>query len=210
MADTTTSIFSFIKPEPGSSGWDVKINANYDLIDAAIAALPVLLETQKYTAGQATIDFDTNFDATYDHYFIEFSKVWVSVAGADLQVNIFANGAWKNQSSDYFIGLFDEVGTEIINGFSPSIILGKNMDAESYFDGGGGGRGRVDIYMYDAAVNTAPAVDCYLKTGVVGAFVKIFSCVSIYRGSVHALSGLRFFASTGNIEGEFKLFGVPK
>lgn len=38
MADTTTTNYGFVQPEPGTSGWDAKMNANLEAIDQEIAA----------------------------------------------------------------------------------------------------------------------------------------------------------------------------
>lgn len=37
-ADTTTTNYGYVKPSSGSSGWDAKINSNYDSIDSDLAA----------------------------------------------------------------------------------------------------------------------------------------------------------------------------
>jgi hypothetical protein len=42
MADTTTTNYTFVKPEHLTAGWDVKINSNLDLIDTAIKANSLL------------------------------------------------------------------------------------------------------------------------------------------------------------------------
>lgn len=39
MADTFTLNYAFTKPEPGTSGWDAKLNADLDAIDAQLAEL---------------------------------------------------------------------------------------------------------------------------------------------------------------------------
>lgn len=211
MADTFTSKMNLTKPEPGTPGWDSKWAANLDAIDAVLGALPVLLETQIYTSGQATIDFDTNFDSTYDHYFIEFSKVWPSVANAELLAIIHANGAWRNTSGDYSVKLNDEAGAIIVSNIAQAMItVAENLQTESLANGSGATRGRMDIYMYDAAVNAAVAIDAETKVASAGPYVKTDTLGAFYRGGAYSLDGIRFYASSGNIEGEFRLFGVPK
>jgi len=39
MADTFTTNYGLTKPEPGTQGWDAKLNSNMDQIDSLIAAL---------------------------------------------------------------------------------------------------------------------------------------------------------------------------
>lgn len=39
QADTYTTNYNFTKPSSGSSGWDAKLNSNFDSIDTAIAAV---------------------------------------------------------------------------------------------------------------------------------------------------------------------------
>ncbi len=39
MVDTVTARYGLVKPEPGSSGWDAKLNANMDVIDAMVTGV---------------------------------------------------------------------------------------------------------------------------------------------------------------------------
>ena len=156
-----------------------------------------LLEKKIYTTEQATVEF-TKLDSTYDHYFIEFNRLWPSVNGDELYLYVYADGAWQ-AATDYAVNSAAsasqiEIATDMkINGGT----------------GYGGGRGRVDVYMYDASTASHAAIDAEIKFGSTTTILDSQSTAAVYL-TTEAISGIRFKTSTGNIEGEFRLYGVIK
>lgn len=83
MADTQTAVFNLVKPEIGGSidTWGVKLNANADLLEAALVNAVRIDGTNDFTALQ-----------TFDEAGFKIGLFTVSVVAGVLEVSHDTNG----------------------------------------------------------------------------------------------------------------------
>ena len=159
----------------------------------------VFLEKKVYTTGQAEVEF-TKLDSTYDHYYIEFFRLWPSVDGDELRLYAYSNGAWQTGVGSYSYNA---------TAASAGIPIAANIQHEAAAPTRGGARGRVDLYMYLSG-KTRANIDAIVKFGTNTTPIHSTQETAGVHLDDFAISGIRFKAVSGDIEGEFRLYGVIK
>jgi len=162
--------------------------------DINASGVPVLLESQ--TANNDTsIDFTTNIDSTYDHYYIEMVRVKLSLTSTSFRARLSHASAF-NSSTVYWTA-----GTLIDYFRLVQTVVSMNTFAM---------HGTVHIYNGAGDTQELPSgySDIHLggnSTGQVNQHRLSYNVNNIN------LDGIQFFCDTGLIvSGTFKLFGVPK
>ena len=157
----------------------------------------VMLDKQIITGDQLTVDFVRKIDSNYDHYFITFEKVFPSTNGSNLWVRVYHSGGWA--ASGYLIA----------SGSQNEVEIATNAANNAHGSAWAGARGKLDLYKYDSSVpsNAAIEVDASFPDAAAAQAVQSVSAVIV---TPTVISGVRFLTSSGNISGEFRLYGIKK
>lgn len=172
----------------------------------------VLLATATASAD-ATVDFTSGIDGTYDEYVFALQNVTPATDGVILWLRTSTDGgsSWDAGASDY-----QSVTWSFQHNFSGSsgsptddkIVLAGNTFAVGSAAGENGVSGRVHV----AQPSVAHEVEVWGQGVYMADDGELAGVISRGRRNAAAdVNGLRFLFSSGNIEsGKFKLYGVAK
>jgi hypothetical protein len=159
------------------------------------------------TASSAsTVDFTTNIDSTYRTYVITGSEVQSSV-DADLQLRFYDNGT-LNTSSEYDYNHVRLEGTTL------NRSGGENQSAVNLTGGTNSGVGRGLGIVEVVIDNPSASKTFYRLTYEVAADQGADLSRTVGNGVMAKataytnVDGVRFFPSTGTLDGTFKLYGI--
>lgn len=167
----------------------------------------VLLSSATASAS-ATVDLETTFDSTYDHYVIVMVSVVPSSDGVNMHAQLKISGAYDTGANYYYLLEYSNSGGTTyaaVNGRGASYIVvgggwttaGHSQNATIYIDAPSGTSLKKMLYGHGVNINSTPDVQ---KLNFVG-----------HNTGTGALTGVRFFYSSGNIaSGSFYLYGVKK
>lgn len=157
-------------------------------------------------SGSATVDIETTFDATYDNYVIVASGLIGSSGVVTLNARMKIGGSyvatgayqWHNQHTGTTASTYSgENGTN-----DTTIQLG-------YLDGTAGSSTNLNIFV-DKPAGTSQRKLIHWAGGAVTATAgTAFYLAGVgANNSTGALTGVRIYASSGNITGAFRLYGI--
>jgi hypothetical protein len=163
-------------------------------------------------SNSATVDVETTFDSTYDVYAIVVNSL-VASAEADIRARIKISGAYS--SASIYDWISDRAGTNSPNGTNSantatSII--KITSDDNVYSGTPAASNFV-MYVYNpASTSLYKFFSAHGQTTSLGddkQVTRINHCSNATTTS--AMTGIRFFLSTGNItSGSFRLYGIKK
>ena len=165
-----------------------------------------LLSTVTASAS-ATVDVETTLDATYDAYMLVVSGAKPATDSVSLQARMKIGGAYISTSTSISTGGYSSTAGNQATTLATEITLVSSVwgnDAASSCD--------VVMYIFNPS-STAfkkqlfyQATSLRIDTGATQ--VQTRSGVGLNDGTA-ALTGIRFFASSGNISaGKFRLYGI--
>lgn len=164
--------------------------------------------------SSATIDLVTGFTSTYDHFLVALKNVVPATDGASLNVRVRQSGNFQDGASAY---QWVRYGSVVAG--SPTVsAVGSTGDAQIILAaslGNGAGRSLSGMMNFaDAAGATYVKIIRWEASGLTnGGLVQDTTGSGSPSGSGAgpAITGLRFFMSTGNISvGDFRIYGLKK
>ena len=175
------------------------------LAAAAIGTIGRVPITSITAANDATIDFTSGIDSTYKMYLLTMAHVVPATDGAGAYIRYQSGGSWQTSSYHYAgarwisgftslrstsaaqIALSDtNIGSATGEGFMGNLHLSNPADTALY----------KQIYFAGSLINTSNLQEGLVQSGA-------------WRGGTGAVTGIRFFFSSGNVEsGEFTLYGL--
>lgn len=191
------------------SGTSIKTVNSTSLLgsgDIALSSGLTLLSTVNASAS-ADVNIETTFSSTYDAYMLVISGARPSTDTASLLARMKIGGSYITTSTYISTGGYNSLGGNQETTLATEITLVSYVwgnDAPSSCD--------VVMYIFNPASTTLKKQMFYQSTSVrldTGASqVLTRSGVGLNNGTA-ALTGMRFFASSGNItSGTFRLYGI--
>jgi hypothetical protein len=177
---------------------------------AAPPASGLTLLSTVTASNSATVDIETTFNSTYDSYLIVFSNVAPSSDTVSLRVLLKINGSYQTSGYNFHAARPD-------NTSSAYSAQGASAQAMIAITGGIAMNSRATTSGSTADMHlriNAPASTATIKSiGWNGSMAGATNCVLFGSGqfvtSFEALTGVRFFYSSGNIlTGVFRLYGL--
>lgn len=166
----------------------------------------VLLSTVT-AANSATVDIETTFDATYDNYLLVASGITVQTDAQPIECRMKIGGSYV--TSGY---MFHASETS-----SASSSYSANVDAAGtfvYILGAGIGNAAAESGNFNMTIKT-PSSTAFAKqitwdgSCLTAAGVEVHCFGSAHNTGTAALTGVRFYAASGNIvAGNFRLYGI--
>ena len=194
-------------------------------VDAAIAALPaptagpgkVLLGSVSASAS-ATVSFVDGvsgivFDGTYDKYEIDLVGVVPATDGVDLRMRVTTSGTIQSGATDYEIAA-DSIASDAGTGTEVSVgVSFISLNESSIRIGNASGESiNAKVEVFDAAAarfTHVQFVASYMDNASTSHF-RHSRGAGVYNAAAAATDGIAFYMSTGNINGEFHLYGIKK
>ena len=174
-------------------------------VTASSGAL-VLLSTVTASAA-ATADVETGFSSTYNDYLIIVSGLFNSSSGTTLLGRLKIGGAY-NTTGIYYWNTDTRAVNSALN--VPEFAGGDTSFQLSAASGLGSQVGdNLSMSMYLLAVNNNGTKSIYTD-GAYALFNNKGGGTLGFANNSGIVSGVRFFSSSGNITGTFKLYGIAK
>ena len=181
------------------------------------AFLPGLVLLSTITASaSATVDVETTFDGTYDHYIVVLDGVLPETNATQLRVLLKIDGTYKVADYGSVTGYPNSVTADTFpstaaasSGFIRITGNGNGVTNASY----GGINLTMDIPI--PASTTKHKGLYWSGSAIAGTANSFWQEIVIgsarYTGGTQALTGIRFYFSSGNIaSGTFRLYGMGK
>lgn len=175
--------------------------------DRAGTAL-VLIQAQTVTAA-ATADFTTGITSTYDEFLVHYSGVIGSVDLVDMGVRVSQDGGatYKADATYHYCGrLSSDVGADAANQSAAATYLRISSGQVSI----NSGRPQAARIMFTNPSDGAFKEFQFQTSNFNGSNQSDTSGSGFYAGSGTAINAIRFILSSGNVTGNFKLYGVKK
>ena len=161
-------------------------------------------------SNSATVDIETTFNSTYETYAIVASSVRPVTNAVSLLARQKQSGAYVEDSYQYHLSICNATSTSYAgaaNGNTTSYLV-----ANSLRDAAGDTQGGASFVMYVPNPSNTTLQKTLFSTGVANT-ASIGSAqmtlVGSNFGSTAAITGIRFFMSSGNINsGTFRLYGI--
>jgi hypothetical protein len=188
----------------------LKFTRNGDKGDAGAAGAnsAMLLLSAVTASASATVDIETTFDGTYDAYLLVASGVKTSADGAVLQSTMKISGAYdtgnnykyhcatlKSDASTYSADASNASGS--INIMNSGIGNAANEGAA------------FSMMIFNPSSTALSKRVTWHGSGITAAGLEVCYTGSAHNTGTAALTGIRFFPSSGNIaSGTFRLYGI--
>jgi hypothetical protein len=157
-------------------------------------------------SNSATVDVETTFSSTYDAYMLVVSGATPATNLVNLLARMKIGGSYITTSTYISTGGYTNLGgdTEFTTATSITLVTTWGNDAPSSCD--------VVMYIFNPASTAFKKLLFYqavsMKIDSSASMVGTRSGVGSNNGT-GALTGIRFFASSGNISaGQFRLYGI--
>ena len=167
----------------------------------------VFLSTITATAS-STVDVETTFNSTYDAYALVITDMRTSTS-ADIRARLKINGTYQTTGYDYHCVRVDSTTTAYTadagNSFAYITFSGANMNPPSY----SGSTSNYVLYTHNPT-STSRYKNIYWSgflTSNSGNLVYNHGAGS-YMTATQAMTGIRFYGSTGTLSGTFRLYGI--
>jgi hypothetical protein len=161
-------------------------------------------------SNSATVDLETTFSSTYDSYIIVFSNVAPSADTVSLRVLLKINGTYQTSGYNFHAARPDNTsGTYSAQGASAQSMIaitgGIAMNSRATTSGS-----TADMHLrINAPASTATIKSISWNGSMAGATNCVLFGSGQFVTSFEALTGVRFFYSSGNIlTGTFRLYGL--
>jgi hypothetical protein len=161
-------------------------------------------------SNSATVDIETTFNSTYENYAIVASSVRPVSNAVSLRARQKQDGAYVEDNYQYHLSISittDPAYAGAANGNTTAYLV-----ANSLRDASGGTQGGASFIMYIPNPSNTALQKTVFSTGV--ANTSSIGCAHMTLagsnfGSTSAITGIRFFMSSGNINsGTFRLYGI--
>ena len=173
---------------------------------AASSGALVLLSTVTASAS-ATVDVETGFSSTYDDYMITVSGLFSSTSSSSLLGRLKLSGTYNTTGMYYW-----NTATRQVNGSgqTPEYAGGDTSFQLSAASGLGGSLiDNFSMSMFLLEVNNSGTKNIYTNGAYTTNNNKGGGTLG-YANTNIVVTGVRFFASAGNLTGTFKLYGIAK
>lgn len=158
-------------------------------------------------AAAATADIETGFSSTYDDYVIIGEGIYSSSSSTQLLARFKLTGAYVTTSSyRSHVNISNEGAATYAGASSVNAGAGTLSGTTSLSDGSGGNTLRFTAFIHDVNSSNKKSVRTVGSEFVNGGFCDAHT----QNPGTGVLSGIRLYASTGNITGTFKLYGIAK
>lgn len=180
----------------------------YDGTPQVSAAGGSLVHLSTVTASaSATVDIETTFDATYDAYVIVATGVKSASNGVNLQARVKSDGAYVSsgvyQYHTHYGENNDATYKALIGALQTQIEVLRSIDNDA--------DDNCNFQMMVFSPSSTTLQKCLQWHGTSTNVSGTFNSGSGWVASAAAVTGVRFFCSTGNIaSGEFRLYGIKK
>jgi hypothetical protein len=192
---------------PGTNGNVLTSNGTTWTSAAAGGASALVLLSTVTASGSATVDVETGFSSTYDDYMITVSGVISSTGSSTLLGRLKLGGAY-NTTGLYYWNTDTRATNSALN--VPEFAGGDTSFQLCAASGLGSSLGdNFSMSMFLLAVNNSGTKAIYTNGAYALNNNKGGGTLG-YANSNNVISGVRFFASAGNLTGTFKLYGIAK
>jgi len=175
-----------------------------------------LLSTQT-ASNSATISFTTGLDSTYDEYQFHFINVQpVSAGNYTFQFNMSTDGGSNynvTKTSTFIVAYHNEADTDAALTYDTGFDLAQSTSFQPISSG----VGNVDESASGSMTLFNPSSTTYVKHFISqtsslrrDAVYGYTNYVAGYGNTTSAINAVQFKMSTGNINGDIKLYGVKK
>jgi len=161
-------------------------------------------------SNSATVDIETTFDSTYENYAIVASSVRPVSNGVNLLARQKQGGVYKVDNYQYHLSRSSNSAATYAgsaNGNDTSYLVANDLTAAS-----GNPEGGASFVMYIPNPSNTTLRKTVFATGVVNTAndgAKQMTLAGDNFDLTSALTGIRFFMSSGNIDsGTFRLYGI--
>jgi len=160
-------------------------------------------------SGASTVDIETTFDSTYDTYQLIMTDVTVSTDGANLLMRHKVGGSYITTSTyDYVTRRYDTDGT--VTSYSNGFGNASNISVMAGV--GNASHATADLVMY---ISNPTDTATRKITRWHGNYFEDDNDIHYvwgigFNSGTAALTGIRFYLSTGTITGTFRLYGITK
>ena len=174
------------------------------------AGMTLLSTVNGSNSGSSTVDVETTFDSTYDSYVIMITGLNVSNNGVQIRARMKLGGAYVTSGYDLNVeGKRSSGGAEAerINGADALRVV---FYAENVATGGTGANTTINFYT------AGPSNTSFSKMATWDSVAKSSRArgnkgFGVNTSSTAALTGIRFYASSGSlVGGTFRLYGIAK
>lgn len=202
-----TSAVQFVAP--GTNGNVLRSNGT-TWTSAAVSSGALVFLSSATASNSATVDLETGFGATYDNYLVVFNGVQPVNNGPHLFARLKIGGSYQTSLYGYAallnIGGSPSASQAVFNDSSIRITNTNGL-------GNGSGRSCQGQVMLCSVNDTSLGKLINWQVGYVNANspaeLTVFTGVGGYLNNTDALTGIRFFAQSGNINsGTFRLYGI--
>ena len=175
----------------------------------------VLLNTTVVSSGVSEIDFNGLFSSTYQNYELHGTNVHVSGDGAHIGARILIGGAVKSDSHYRYTRMRIYSGTA---SHVDNMVVGAAEQTDTdfaMFGGESNGNAAGEQSNFKITIFDPLGTDNYKTIKTECSYIDLSPDAGQIHGSGHykngtaALSGIRLFPNSGNIDsGTFRLYGV--
>jgi hypothetical protein len=161
-------------------------------------------------SNSATVDIETTFNSTYETYAIVASSVRPVSNAVSLRARQKQSGSYVEDNYQYHLSICNAGDTAYIGAAGSNTI--SYLVANSLRDASGDTQGGASFVMYIPNPSNTTLQKTLFATGVantnsIGS--AQMTLVGSNFGSTSAITGIRFFMSSGNINsGTFRLYGI--
>jgi hypothetical protein len=166
----------------------------------------IYLSTVNASAA-ATADIESTFDSTYDVYAIVAEDFFPATDGAQLYVRLKIGGSYvANTYYGVYGNAYSNDTTQPINANSNNgfIQIATEMSNAS--------NKKASFVLYTTNPTSTSIYKSVFMAGAgfrnTGSAAAWLMCSGYYGGATSALTGIRFYANSGNISGTFRLYGI--
>jgi len=161
-------------------------------------------------SNSATVDIETTFDSTYETYAIVASSVRPVTNAVSLRAIQKQSGAYVEDNYQYHLSICNATSSSYAGAANGNTT--SHLVANSLRDASGDTQGGASFVMYIPNPSNTTLQKTIFATGVANT-ASIGSAqmtlVGSNFGSTAAITGIRFFMSSGNINsGTFRLYGI--
>jgi len=153
-------------------------------------------------SAASTVDVDSVFSATYDNYVV-FLKVYSSVGGADLQLQLRYAGPSTRTASYYGAavkfnrsGTLTNLGSDNVSQYTLSDVLSGASAENDYFT------------LQFNSMNTTSGYPIMSGNGMINSGTQAVLLSMTNFATLTAYTGFRLLVSSGNITGNYYVYGV--
>ena len=188
---------------------------NAGALSAGFGGTLVLLSTQT-ASNSATISFTTGLDSTYDCYEFHFINIHPRTDDVVFQFNFSTDGGSNynvTKTTTFFRAIHDEADTSTDLSYRTDADLAQSTGYQWLVAGLGNG---ADESASGSMQLFNPSSTTYVKHFIANLNHIYFSDYSMnnfsagYGNTTSAVNAVRFQMSSGNFDGDIKLYGVKK